>query len=123
MSPKAEQYPYRIAPHQALRFFAELWRYSPRIPAVYCARNADPRSSAGEGRGGGGGMLKQARRDYIVEALRQNGGVLASELAGQLGISDNTVRRDLSELADAGVLQRVHGRAVPMSPALASFAA
>lgn len=68
-------------------------------------------------------MLKSARQDFIVEALRRDGRVLASELAAQLGISDDTVRRDLSELADAGVLQRVHGGALPMSPALPSFTA
>jgi DeoR/GlpR family transcriptional regulator of sugar metabolism len=68
-------------------------------------------------------MLKSARQDFIVEALRRDGRVLASELAARLGISDDTVRRDLSELADAGVLQRVHGGALPMAPALPSFAA
>ncbi len=68
-------------------------------------------------------MLKSARRDVIVEVLRRDGRVLASELAQRLGVSDDTVRRDLSELADEGVLQRVHGGALPMSPALPSFAA
>jgi len=67
-------------------------------------------------------MLKSARRDRIVEALRRDGRVLASELAAELGVSDDTVRRDLSDLADAGILQRVHGGALPMSPALPSFA-
>ena len=68
-------------------------------------------------------MLKSARRDLIVEALRRDGRVLASELAAQLGVSDDTVRRDLSELAEEGVLQRVHGGALPVSPALPSFSA
>src|SRR5215207_4759516 len=68
-------------------------------------------------------MLKEARRDHIVETLRRHGRVVASELAATLGVSDDTVRRDLSDLAQAGVLHRVHGGALPTSPALPAFAA
>lgn len=68
-------------------------------------------------------MLKGARQDFIVQALRRDGRVLASELATSLGVSDDTVRRDLSELAETGILQRVHGGALPSSPALVPFAA
>jgi len=68
-------------------------------------------------------MLKVARHDHIIETLRRNGRVVASELAAALGVSDDTVRRDLSDLAQAGVLQRVHGGALPTSPALPAYAA
>lgn len=67
-------------------------------------------------------MLKRARLDVIVDVLRRDGRVLASDLAARLGVSDDTVRRDLAELADAGVLQRVHGGALPLTPAPPSFA-
>src|SRR4029453_15208402 len=38
------------------------------------------------------------------------------------GVSEDTIRRDLRELAEADLLQRVHGGALPHSPAVASFA-
>jgi DeoR/GlpR family transcriptional regulator of sugar metabolism len=67
-------------------------------------------------------MLKGTRQELILEALRRDGRVQASELAARLGVSDDTVRRDLSELAEAGLVQRVHGGALPTSPALPAFA-
>ena len=39
------------------------------------------------------------------------------------GVSEDTVRRDLRELAAEGLLQRVHGGALPASPAVAPFRA
>lgn len=68
-------------------------------------------------------MLKEARHHAIIEALRRDGRVLASELAQRLEVSDDTIRRDLGELAEAGLLQRVHGGALPTSPAIVPFAA
>ncbi len=68
-------------------------------------------------------MLTAERRQYILEALRRDGKVLATELSGALSVSEDTIRRDLRELADAGLLQRVHGGALPRSPAIASYAA
>jgi DeoR/GlpR family transcriptional regulator of sugar metabolism len=67
-------------------------------------------------------MLTAERRQYILEALRRDGKVLATELSAALNVSEDTVRRDLRELAEAGLLQRVHGGALPRSPAAASFA-
>jgi DeoR/GlpR family transcriptional regulator of sugar metabolism len=67
-------------------------------------------------------MLTAERRQYILEALRRDGKVLATELSAALSVSEDTVRRDLRELAEAGLLQRVHGGALPRSPAAASFA-
>ena len=68
-------------------------------------------------------MLTAERRQHILTALRRDGKVLASELSAALGVSEDTIRRDLRELAEAGLLQRVHGGALPRSPAAASFAA
>ena len=42
--------------------------------------------------------------------------------AADLGISEDSVRRDLRDLAAAGLCQRVYGGAVPVSPALADYA-
>jgi DeoR/GlpR family transcriptional regulator of sugar metabolism len=68
-------------------------------------------------------MLTAERRQHILATLRRDGKVLASELSAALGVSEDTIRRDLRELAEAGLLQRVHGGALPRSPASASFAA
>ena len=67
-------------------------------------------------------MLTAERRQQILETLRRDGKVLASELSAALNVSEDTIRRDLRELAEAGLLQRVHGGALPRSPASASFA-
>ena len=66
-------------------------------------------------------MLSAERRQYILETLRRNGKVLATDLSAALNVSEDTIRRDLRELADAGQLQRVHGGALPRSPSAASF--
>lgn len=68
-------------------------------------------------------MLKHERHRHILDRLRADGRVLASALSAELGVSDDTVRRDLADLAGSGVLQRVHGGAVPTTPAAASYAA
>ena len=68
-------------------------------------------------------MLTAERRQHILATLRRDGKVLASELSAVLGVSEDTIRRDLRELAEADLLQRVHGGALPRSPAAASFAA
>jgi DeoR/GlpR family transcriptional regulator of sugar metabolism len=68
-------------------------------------------------------MLTAERRQSILATLRRDGKVLASDLSVALGVSEDTIRRDLRELAEAGLLQRVHGGALPRSPAAASFAA
>ena len=68
-------------------------------------------------------MLTAERRQRIMETLRRDGKVLASELSTTLGVSEDTIRRDLRELAEAGLLQRVHGGALPRSPADASYLA
>jgi DeoR/GlpR family transcriptional regulator of sugar metabolism len=67
-------------------------------------------------------MLTSQRKKAILEALGRDGQVLATELSAGFGVSEDTVRRDLRELAAEGLLQRVHGGALPASPALAPFA-
>ena len=66
-------------------------------------------------------MLTAERRRSIVQTLQRDGKVLASELSRDLHVSEDTIRRDLRELAAAGALQRVHGGALPHSPTTASF--
>ena len=67
-------------------------------------------------------MLNAERRDKILEALGRDRRVLAAELATQFRVSEDTIRRDLRELAEAGLLRRVYGGAVPRSPASPTYA-
>jgi DeoR/GlpR family transcriptional regulator of sugar metabolism len=67
-------------------------------------------------------MLAVERRDLLVARLRSDGKLVAKALAAELGLSEDSVRRDLRELAAAGLCQRVYGGAVPASPALADYA-
>lgn len=60
-------------------------------------------------------MLKEERQTRILEALESEGRVLALELTGLLGVSEDTVRRDLRDLAEEGKLRRVRGGALPRS--------
>ncbi|TDB76267.1 DeoR/GlpR family DNA-binding transcription regulator [Micromonospora sp. KC723] len=68
-------------------------------------------------------MLAAQRRDLLLERLRTDGRIVAKTLAAELGISDDSIRRDLRELAAAGLCQRVYGGALPASPAIADYAA
>lgn len=67
-------------------------------------------------------MLNAERRGKILEALGRDQRVVASELASQFSVSEDTIRRDLRELAEEGLLRRVYGGAVPRSPASPIFA-
>jgi DeoR/GlpR family transcriptional regulator of sugar metabolism len=59
------------------------------------------------------GVLAEERREAILELLGREGKVVAAELSASLAVSPDTVRRDLREMADAGLLRRVHGGALP----------
>jgi DeoR/GlpR family transcriptional regulator of sugar metabolism len=67
-------------------------------------------------------MFNTERRQYILERLHQAGRVVASELSAELGLSEDTIRRDLRDMAAEGLIQRVHGGALPRSPAGANYA-
>lgn len=43
----------------------------------------------------------------------RDGKVVAAELSAMLGVSHDTIRRDLQDLSDAGLVRRVHGGALP----------
>ncbi|WP_031470717.1 DeoR/GlpR family DNA-binding transcription regulator [Sciscionella sediminilitoris] len=56
-------------------------------------------------------MIQHRRRAEIVRRLRCSGPLSAAALAGSLGVSASTIRRDLAELSKQGTLTRVHGGA------------
>jgi DeoR/GlpR family transcriptional regulator of sugar metabolism len=66
-------------------------------------------------------LLPDERHRIIRKQLSLGERVLAAEMARKLGASEDTIRRDLRELANLGVCQRVYGGALPVSPASGSF--
>jgi DeoR/GlpR family transcriptional regulator of sugar metabolism len=67
-------------------------------------------------------MLTTHRKQQILSILKKQGQVVAKEVSQTMGVSEDTIRRDLREMALEGLLQRVHGGALPSSPAVADFA-
>ncbi|MET8554980.1 DeoR/GlpR family DNA-binding transcription regulator [Streptomyces sp. NPDC004959] len=68
-------------------------------------------------------MLAAERRDHLLGLLTNEGKVIAKDVAADLGISEDSVRRDLRDLAAEGLCQRVYGGALPVSPAVAGYTA
>ena len=60
-------------------------------------------------------MLRKERHDYIIQKVRLNNKVVSSELSQELGVSEDTIRRDLRELSHKGQILKVHGGAVTTS--------
>ncbi|OAJ52526.1 DeoR family transcriptional regulator [Paraburkholderia ginsengiterrae] len=67
-------------------------------------------------------MLTSQRKQLILEALKRDGQVVAKTLSVEFDVSEDTIRRDLRELAAEGQLQRVHGGALPASAAVVDLA-
>ncbi|NJM05060.1 DeoR/GlpR transcriptional regulator [Candidatus Gracilibacteria bacterium] len=66
--------------------------------------------------------VNEPAQTIYLQVLRRDGQVVAKHLSQELGLSEDTIRRDLRELAHEGLLLRVHGGALPASPAVADFA-
>jgi DeoR/GlpR family transcriptional regulator of sugar metabolism len=66
-------------------------------------------------------MLTDQRKRHILDLLKRDGQVIAKDLSAGLGVSEDTIRRDLRELAASALLLRVHGGALPASPAVADL--
>jgi DeoR/GlpR family transcriptional regulator of sugar metabolism len=61
-------------------------------------------------------MLREERLQIILKMLETDQRVSSVQLAEILNVSDDTIRRDLNELAENGLLKKVHGGAIPKSP-------
>lgn len=68
-------------------------------------------------------MLTSERKHLILETLRRDGRLIAKSFASDLSLSEDTIRKDLREMAAEGLLARVHGGALPLSGPLPDFAA
>ena len=66
-------------------------------------------------------MLKGERLEFILHQVNIHNKVLSTDLSQKLNVSDDTVRRDLNELADTGKLLKVHGGAMNIPSELAEL--
>ena len=61
-------------------------------------------------------VLAEARQNFILKRLDQEGSVSIADLARTLNASRETIRRDLKQLASKDLLRQTHGGAVVMAP-------
>ena len=57
-------------------------------------------------------MYLPERHSKIIELAREDGRVLVDGLARRFGVAPQTIRKDLNELCDRGLLTRTHGGAL-----------
>ena len=62
-----------------------------------------------------GNPFKVVRQQQIIEAVKFYRQVSVAELSNRFNVSEVTIRRDLQELADEGILERTHGGALATS--------
>jgi len=62
-------------------------------------------------------MLAAERQEFIVRVVNERGSARVSELAELCGVTEETIRRDLDRLEEAGRLRRSHGGAVSVRDA------
>ena len=60
-------------------------------------------------------MLKEERRNFIMNEVKMRNRVLLTDLAIKLAVSEDTVRRDLKYLDKHGQIKKVHGGAISNS--------
>lgn len=66
-------------------------------------------------------MLKRERQAFILHQINLHNKVLSADLSHQINVSDDTIRRDLQELAEAKKLIKVHGGAMSNSFGLSDY--
>jgi len=57
-------------------------------------------------------LSKKQRQERILAELRASTTIRISELAAELGVSSETIRRDLKEMGEGGLIDRTYGGAV-----------
>jgi DeoR/GlpR family transcriptional regulator of sugar metabolism len=60
-------------------------------------------------------MLKKERQSFILHKVNLHNKVLSAQLCEEINVSEDTIRRDLQELAEEGKLLKVHGGALSHS--------
>lgn len=60
-------------------------------------------------------MLKEERQAFIIKQINLHNKVMSSDLSVKLNVSEDTIRRDLNELAENGKVLKVYGGALSKS--------
>ena len=60
-------------------------------------------------------MLKKERQAFILHQVSLHNSVLSADLSSSINVSEDTIRRDLNELAENGKVIKVHGGALSKS--------
>lgn len=66
-------------------------------------------------------LMKAERQNLIMDILDKEKKVIASEISCRLNVSEDTIRRDLNELDEKGLLKRVHSGAIKRGPDAVDF--
>ncbi|MCK3657924.1 DeoR family transcriptional regulator [Pasteurellaceae bacterium Pebbles2] len=66
-------------------------------------------------------MLKEERKQKILDILQLERKVIASDLSRLFDVSEDTIRRDLKELDTLGLIKRVHSGALLLGPPITDF--
>ncbi|MCF7750177.1 DeoR/GlpR family DNA-binding transcription regulator [Bacillus subtilis subsp. subtilis] len=66
--------------------------------------------------------LPGERQQTILRLLREQGRVVSAQLAVQMAVSEDSIRRDLRDLASQGLCRKVYGGALPATPAFPPLA-
>ncbi len=66
-------------------------------------------------------MLKEERQQTILQILDEEHKVIATDLSKRLGVSEDTIRRDLKDLDSRGLVKRVHSGALRVGPPVTDF--
>ncbi len=66
-------------------------------------------------------MLKEERKQKILDLLQLERKVIASDLSRLFDVSEDTIRRDLKELDTLGLIKRVHSGALLVGPPITDF--
>lgn len=60
-------------------------------------------------------MFKKERQAYILQQINEHQKVIAADISQKMNVSEDTIRRDLQELASKGKLIKVHGGALSLA--------
>lgn len=93
------------------------WEHAPSVragPGI----DEDDRAPAGSR----APLSQPERQARLLDQINRIGRILASDAAATFGVSEDSIRRDLRDLADAGLVQRFHGGAIRRIALAADFA-
>lgn len=68
-----------------------------------------------------GKFSSEERKAVLLQRVNTEGRVLANLMAEEFGVSEDSIRRDLRDLSEAGLVQRFHGGAAKLVSAPIEF--